>query len=330
MIQLKHKYFFIGMLFTFGIAMLSLALSKLPILNHVGGLSIAILIAILYRHFKGYPEQYKVGITFSSKRLLKIAIVFYGLKLNIDEILGRSGPLLLMDACIIIFSIVMTYALSRLFKTDTSITTLLGVGTGICGAAAIAAIAPVIKSRDKDIAISVGIIALVGTVFSLFYTLIYSILQMSPIHFGIWSGTSLHEIAQVVLAGNYAGIDSLKIALLAKLGRVFLLIPVIIIFILCVKYKNKDSEQSHRIDFPYFLIGFIAMALINTYISLPPALLKVLEIMTNIFLLMAMVALGLNVSFKDLKSRALKPLLVIIIVSICLSILSYFITQTIF
>ncbi|MEJ7459242.1 putative sulfate exporter family transporter, partial [Staphylococcus saprophyticus] len=79
------------------------------------------------------PDQYKVGITFSSKRLLKIAIVFYGLKLNIDEILGHSGPLLIMDAGIIIFSIVMTYALSRLFKAETSITTLLGVGTGICG-----------------------------------------------------------------------------------------------------------------------------------------------------------------------------------------------------
>ena len=330
MIQLKHKNFIIGMIFTLGIALLSLALSKLPILTNVGGLSIAILIAILYRHFKGYPDQYKVGITFSSKRLLKIAIVFYGLKLNIDEILGRSGPLLIMDVGIIIFSIVMTYALSRLFKAETSITTLLGVGTGICGAAAIAAIAPVIKSKDKDIAISVGIIALVGTVFSLCYTLIYSIVHMSPIHFGIWSGTSLHEIAQVVLAGNYAGIDSLKIALLAKLGRVFLLIPVIIIFILCVKYKNKDSEQSHRIDFPYFLIGFIVMALINTYIPLPSILIKVLEIITNIFLLMAMVALGLNVSFKDLKSRALKPLLIIIIVSICLSIISYFVTQNLF
>ena len=153
---------------------------------------------------------------------------------------------------------------------------------------------------------------------------------MSSIHFGIWSGTSLHEIAQVVLAGNYAGIDSLKIALLAKLGRVFLLIPVIIIFILCVKYKNKDSEQSHRIDFPYFLIGFIVMALINTYIPLPSILIKVLEIITNIFLLMAMVALGLNVSFKDLKSRALKPLFIIIIVSICLSIISYFVTQNLF
>lgn len=330
MIQQKHKNFIMGILFTFGIAMLSLALSKLPILTHVGSLSIAILIAILYRHFKGYPDQYKVGITFSSKRLLKIAIVFYGLKLNIDEILGHSGPLLIMDAGIIIFSIVMTYALSRLFKAETSITTLLGVGTGICGAAAIAAIAPVIKSKDKDIAISVGIIALVGTVFSLLYTLIYSIVHMSSIHFGIWSGTSLHEIAQVVLAGNYAGIDSLKIALLAKLGRVFLLIPVIIIFILCVKYKNKDSEQSHRIDFPYFLIGFIVMALINTYIPLPSILIKVLEIITNIFLLMAMVALGLNVSFKDLKSRALKPLFIIIIVSICLSIISYFVTQNLF
>lgn len=288
------------------------------------------LLQLLYRHFKGYPDQYKVGITFSSKRLLKIAIVFYGLKLNIDEILGHSGPLLIMDVGIIIFSIVMTYALSRLFKAETSITTLLGVGTGICGAAAIAAIAPVIKSKDKDIAISVGIIALVGTVFSLFYTLIYSIVHMSSIHFGIWSGTSLHEIAQVVLAGNYAGIDSLKIALLAKLGRVFLLIPVIIIFILCVKYKNKDSEQSHRIDFPYFLIGFIVMALINTYIPLPSILIKVLEIITNVFLLMAMVALGLNVSFKDLKSRALKPLFIIIIVSICLSIISYFVTQNLF
>ncbi|MCO0862210.1 YeiH family protein [Staphylococcus pasteuri] len=328
--KIKDKHFTIGILFTFIIAIISLVLSKLPVLSQIGGLSIAILIAILYRHFKGYPEDYKSGITFSSKYLLKIAIVFYGLKLNIDEILGHGGQLLLMDACVIVFSILFTYFISRIVKADTSITTLLGVGTGICGAAAIAAIAPIIKSRDKDTAISVGIIALVGTVFSLIYTFIYSIIHISPVHFGIWSGTSLHEIAQVVLAGNYAGVESLKIALLAKLGRVFLLIPVILIFIFIVKFKNKNDKQAHHIDFPYFLIGFILMALINTYIPIPHALLKIIEVVTNIFLLMAMVALGLNVSFKDLKSKALKPLFIIIFVSICLSIISYFISTSLF
>ncbi|MEZ1988167.1 putative sulfate exporter family transporter, partial [Staphylococcus aureus] len=207
--------------------------AKLPILDKVGALTIAILIAILYRHFRGYPEQYSSGITFSSKYLLRFAIILYGLKLNIFDIIGQGSKLLAID---------------------------VGVGTGVCGAAAIAAVAPIFKSREKDTAISIGIIALIGTIFSLIYTAIYAIFSMTTNVYGAWSGVSLHEIAHVVLAGGFGGSDALKIALLGKLGRVFLLIPLTIVLILIMRFRSSESSSKGRISIPYFLIGFVIMA----------------------------------------------------------------------
>ena len=99
---LKSKAFIYGLLFTFIIAVISLLGSKLPVLDKIGALTIAILIAILYRHFKGYPEAYRSGIAFSSKRLLKLAIILYGLKLNIYDVIGKGSGLLLIDIGVIL------------------------------------------------------------------------------------------------------------------------------------------------------------------------------------------------------------------------------------
>lgn len=150
---------------------------KVTILDKIGALTIAILIAILYRHFKGYPEAYRSGIVFSSKRLLKLAIILYGLKLNIYDVIGKGSDLLLIDIGVILFSIGLMLLLNKYIKGDKSLILLLGIGTGVCGAAAIAAVSPILKSREKDSAISIGIVALIGTIFSLAYTVIYSVLQ---------------------------------------------------------------------------------------------------------------------------------------------------------
>lgn len=300
MASLKNKHFMIGLSLTFIVALFSFLAAKLPILDKVGALTIAILIAILYRHFRGYPEQYSSGITFSSKYLLRFAIILYGLKLNIFDIIGQGSKLLAID---------------------------VGVGTGVCGAAAIAAVAPIFKSREKDTAISIGIIALIGTIFSLIYTAIYAIFSMTTNVYGAWSGVSLHEIAHVVLAGGFGGSDALKIALLGKLGRVFLLIPLTIVLILIMRFRSSESSSKGRISIPYFLIGFVIMALVNTYVTIPSVLLNILNTISTICLLMAMVALGLNVAFKDLKNRALKPLMTIIITSICLSSLAFIVVH---
>lgn len=325
----SRSAFLAGILFTFFIALLGFLLALLPFFNQIGQLAAAILIAVLYRHFFGYPEGLKSGIIFSSKKLLRLAIILYGLKLNISVVLNDGLSILFRDVLVIIFAIFLTVWLAKLLKADKMISLLVGIGTGVCGAAAIAAIAPIIKSRDEDTAISVGIIALMGTVFAIGYTLIYPLLPLDGLDYGLWSGMSLHELAHVAIAAEPAGEDALALALLAKLGRVFLLIPLSFIFILIMNRKQKN-EHAAKIEIPWFLLGFIILSLLGTYvfgelIPVSDGVLKAVSVTTSWLLTAAMVGLGLNVSLRDLKERALKPLLAMTIVSIGLSIFTYFI-----
>ncbi len=144
---------------------------------------------------------------------------------------------------------------------------------------------------------------------------------------GVWSGTSLHEIAHVILASDFSRPRGFEYGTVRKLGRVFLLIPLSIILILIMRKKSHSENEKKRIDVPYFLLGFVMMALFHTYVSLPHMVMQIIDNITTICLLMAMVALGLNVSFKDLKDRAFKPLIAVIIVSICLSTVTFIVAK---
>ncbi|ANU28490.1 YeiH family protein [Planococcus versutus] len=319
-----------GVAFTFLIAFLGYLLAQVPGFNQIGQLACAIIIAVFYRQIFGYPNAIRSGITFSSKRLLRVAIILYGLKLNIDTVLSDGLGLLVRDMAVIAFAILLTVWLAKRFKADKTISLLLGVGTGVCGAAAIAAIAPIIKAKDEDTAIGVGIIALMGTVFAITYTIIRPFLPLDDIEYGMWVGISLHEIAHVALAGAPAGEDGLAIALLGKLGRVFLLVPLCFIFIFMMKRKNKDEETTTKIEFPWFLLGFILLSVLGSYvlgpiIPFPEAMRDFVSTATTWLLTAAMVGLGLNVSLRDLRERALLPLVAMTITSIILSILTYFI-----
>ncbi|MEK3889294.1 YeiH family protein [Bacillus sp. FSL K6-3431] len=328
--QSINLHWFGGIAFTFFIAFLGFILVKLPGFSMVGQLASAIVIAIIYRQFFGYPESLRSGIMFSSKNLLRFAIILYGLKLNIGAVLTDGLGLLIRDAGVIIFAILATIWLAKKIKANPTISLLLGVGTGVCGAAAIAAIAPIIKSKDEDTAISVGIIALVGTVFAIAYTILRPILPLTDIQYGMWAGVSLHEVAQVVLAAASGGDEALAFALLAKLGRVFLLIPLCFIFMYWIKRKSTRESGNAKIEFPWFLVGFIIMSIIGSFVlghSVPisEGALDVVSNITTWVLTAAMVGLGLNVSLGDLRKRALKPLIAMVTVSIVLSVLTFFI-----
>lgn len=320
-----------GVIFTFFIALLGYLLALVPGFDRVGQLACAIIIAVIYRQIFGYPEVIRPGIAFSSKRLLRVAIILYGLKLNINTVLSDGLGLLLRDAGVIVFAIFVTIWLAKVFKADKTISLLLGVGTGVCGAAAIAAVAPIIKSKDEDTAIGVGIIALMGTVFAITYTILRPILPLDAVQYGIWSGTSLHEIAHVALAAAPGGEDALAIGLLAKLGRVFFLVPLCFIFIYMMKRKNKDSKDTDaKIEFPWFLVGFIFFSILGSYVlgqSIPvtDAFMNSVFTLTTWLLTAAMVGLGLNVSLKDLRSKAMRPLAAMTVTSIALSVIVYLI-----
>ncbi|MFB3167514.1 YeiH family protein [Neobacillus sp. 179-C4.2 HS] len=319
-----------GIAFTSVIAVFGFALSKVSGFDRVGPLACAIVIAVIYRQFFGYPEKIRTGIQFSAKHFLRFAIILYGLKVNIDVVLNQGIGLIARDIGVIAFAILFTKWLGKLLKAESSLVLMLGVGTGVCGAAAIAAVSPIIKARDEDTAISIGIIALVGTIFSITYTILRPFLPLSAIEYGIWSGISLHEIAHVALAGAPAGPDGLAIALLAKLGRVLLLVPLCFILMYWVKKRSSGKTADTTIEFPWFLIGFILMSLFGSYIlgkSIPVSKVAMdgISTATTIILTSAMVGLGLNVSLRDFRTKAGRPLIAMMITSVILSIVSYFI-----
>ncbi|HHY73438.1 MAG TPA: putative sulfate exporter family transporter [Bacillus bacterium] len=316
-----------GIAFTFMIACLGYVLALVPGFHLLGPMACAIILAVIYRQFWGYPANLTAGIQFSSKKLLRFAIILYGLKLNINIIFHEGLGLFLWDAGTIIFAIAITLLLAKWLKADFSISLLLGVGTGVCGAAAIAAVAPIIKAKDEDTATSVGIIALVGTIFAICYTLLLPVLDVTAKKYGIWSGISLHELAHVALAAAAGGQDALAIGLLAKLGRVFLLIPLCFILIYWMKRKN-NTRTDEKINIPWFLFGFIAMSFFGSYVLGPiipvtDTVKNAIATLTTFSLTMAMVGLGLNVSLEDVKTKALRPFVAMLLTSLVLSVLTF-------
>lgn len=323
----KNLLWLAGIFFTFAIAIVGFVMAKVPGLAYIGPLAIAIIIAVIYRQLFGYPEMIRSGIQYSSKKLLRYAIILYGLKLNMEVVFHQGMGLLVRDIGTIIFSILLTMWLAKKLKADFSLSLLLGIGTGVCGAAAIAAVSPILKAKEEDTAIGAGIIALVGTVFSIGYILLKPFLDLTDIQYGIWSGISLHEIAHVALASAPAGQDALAVALLAKLGRVFLLVPLCFILIIWMKRTGK-AQSDMKIEFPWFLIGFLVMSLFGSYvlgewIIVHESVLNNLSNITTLLLTMAMVGLGLNVNLKELRSKALRPFIAMLITSILLSLITF-------
>lgn len=323
----RHTSNLMGVGLTFLIALGGMVAARLPGLTYIGPLGCSILLAILYRQFFGYPAALKTGIQFSAKKLLRIAIVLFGLKLDMAILLHDGLSLLLRGAFTILLAIALTLLLAKWFKAGTTVSLLVAIGTGVCGAAAIAAVSPIVDAEEDETAISVGMIALVGTVFSIAYTLLLPFLPLTPEQYGSWSGLSLHELAHVALAAAPAGEDALALALLAKLGRVFLLIPLCFGLMVIVKRRNRSS-QGGMVAFPWFLLGFVAMSLIGSYvlgdvIPVGAGFAGAMSTLTSFLLAAAMAGLGLNVSIAEIRKKALRPLAAMTVASLLLSVVVY-------
>lgn len=324
-----------GVLFTFFLAFLGYLLANAPGFHLIGQMALAILIAVAYRNVFGYPETLKSGIAFSSKQLLRAAIILYGLKLNITVVLQDGLSLLIRDALIIAFAIAATLWLAKIMKAERKFSLLLGVGTGVCGAAAIAAVAPIIKAKDEDTALSVGMIAFIGTIFAVVYAFLARILPLSMNEYAIWAGMSLHELAHVVLAAAPAGDGGLALALLAKLGRVLLLVPLCFMILFFMKRKNAQSlEKTTKVQIPYFLFGFVAFSLLGSFVIGPvipvnDSVMHFISETTAWLLTAAMVGLGLNINLRDLRSKVLRPLLVLSLASVLVSLFAFALLLTV-
>ena len=319
--EMHQQNFIKGILFTFTIALAAYGLALLPGISVIGPLAIAIILAMIIRNFVFEPKAWQKGINFSSKIILRVAIIIYGVRLNMKLIYDQGLPFIGRAALVVLIGIGLMLLLSHLFGVDRNLALLLGCGTGICGAAAIGAVAPIVNSKNEDTALAVGMIALLGTGFALIAPIIASVTGMSATVYGEWVGFSVHEIAHAALAGDTYGDTSLTAALMAKLSRVLLLFPVTMLIVWLVSRKEK-GESTKKASFPLFIVGFLAVSIIST-VGLESGWLTVqvqgkIASFASFLLAVAMAALGLTINLRQLKGKALKPLMLLATTSVLL------------
>jgi uncharacterized integral membrane protein (TIGR00698 family) len=297
-----------GILLTFFLAALAGQIAKLPFFSILGIMILSILLGGIWGNTLAVPANAHPGVKFSSKVLLRAGIILLGFRLNLQEILSAGFSIIIIDVLVIVFTMSFILLLGKAFRINKKLSALLAAGTAICGAAAIIAIAPIVKSKEEQTAVAVSCIAVLGTLGAIFYIVLFPFLPISEQEYGLLAGATLHELAHVVAAGVPGGDISSDSAILVKLGRVLLLIPVALIlsFAYSRKKGNKGSNLE-RLPVPWFIFGFLLMSLINTLFSIPGSVSSLLLLLSTYLLAMGMVGLGLNIKWKDFVKVGFKP-----------------------
>ncbi|MGZ9583317.1 YeiH family protein [Paenibacillus marinisediminis] len=321
--------FALGIGLTLAISLAAKYLAGFPFLNIMGQLVIAILIGITWRAVIGLPEQLVAGTNYSSKKLLRLGIILLGMRLNLIDIVNAGPKVFLIAVIVILFTIPVVYGLARYFKVEKRLSILTACGTAICGAAAVVAIAPEIKAKDDETAIGAALVAILGTIFTLAYTFLYPVLGLSPTGYGIFAGATLHEIAHVIAAADPIGTEAVDIAIIVKLTRVALLVPVAILVGLWAKRTDPERKDSHTkttlksLPIPWFIVGFLLVSAFNSLGIVPSHVAEMIVTLAYLLIAMAMAGLGLNVDLVAFKRLGTRSFVAGLIGSVLLSILGF-------
>lgn len=280
----------------------------------LGALTLAIILGIvlgntLYPQLAGACDS---GVLLAKQRLLRLGIILYGFRITVQQIadVGISG--VLIDALVLSSTFLLTCFIGiRLLKMDRETVWLIGAGSSICGAAAVLASEPIVKAAPSKVAVAVATVVLFGTVGIVIYPLLWTLLpSVSAEHFGIFTGSTLHEVAQVVAAGHAMGAEAENTAVIAKMLRVMMLAPFLLLLGSWLKRQRSQRAASQQsVSFLWFALLFIVVALFNSLHLLPGNVVSTLNQLANLLLAMAMAALGLTTRFSALKQAGFKPLL---------------------
>nr|WP_318380971.1 YeiH family putative sulfate export transporter [uncultured Enterobacter sp.] len=253
------------------------------------------------------------GVLFAKQHLLRFGIILYGFRLTFSQIaeVGVSG--LVIDALTLTSTFFLACFLGqKVFGLDKQTSWLIGAGSSICGAAAVLATEPVVKAEASKVTVAVATVVIFGTLAIFIYPAMYPLLahMFSPETYGIYMGSTMHEVAQVVAAGHAISPDAENAAVIAKMLRVMMLAPFLLFLAARVKHlAPADHTQTRKITVPWFALLFILVAIVNSFHLLPHALVDALVTLDTVLLAMAMAALGLTTHVSALKKAGAKPLL---------------------
>ncbi len=281
----------------------------LPGVTDLSPLMLAILIGMAVRNLLGRPEAAKSGLGFALRAPLRLGIMLLGLQVTLGEILGIGWAGLALLAFALASTFLVTLWLGARMGVDPGLAQLLAAGTGICGASAIVATNTVTRASDESVAYALATVTLYGTIVMFAYPLVAASLPLSHAGYGLWTGASVHEVAQVVAAGFARGEETGEAATVAKLARVLMLAPLVLLLGAWVARQAKDDARLRsKAPFPLFVFGFLAMVLLAGTGWVSETTQHFAHWATQALLALALAAVGLETDVRRLIAQGWRPL----------------------
>ena len=319
---MKVLKFLSGITLSVIIAAVAVFIENLLPIHLIGGAVIAMFIGMIVNHFIGKNSFFASGIKFTSKKILKFAIILLGLSLNINTILHVGK----MSLVVMIFTLATCfgggYFIGKALGLNWKLSNLISAGTGICGGSAIAAIAPTIDADDSDVAYAMSATFLFDMAMIVLFPIMGRAIGMSAEAFGIWAGTAVNDTSSVVATGYAFSEAAGDFATMVKLTRTLSIIPTVLTFALIqmsLKRKEaiKSGENKKEIKtnfsftkiFPWFILGFLAMSIVASIFTIPAEIVATTKSVSKFLMVCALAAIGLNTSFKDMKKSGIKPMI---------------------
>ena len=309
-------------------------------------LIVGIILGMLYANSlrNKLPETWVPGIKFCTKQILRAGIVLYGFRLTLTDVAAVGLPAVIVDAIIVCGTIFLGLWLGRLLKIDRDTALLTSTGSAICGAAAVLGAEPVVRSEGHKTAIAVSTVVIFGTVSMFLYPIMYRngmLASLGDFGTSIYTGATLHEVAHVAGAGNAmdpsGALGIAGNATIAKMIRVMMLAPVLVIMAFCLGGRSGGSAGGgkRKITVPWFAFGFIGIICLNTFLQqlCGPATVReiplngAIEYIDTFMLTMAMTALGTDTSIAKFRQAGGKPFALAGLLYVWLLAGGYYITK---
>lgn len=301
-----------GLAVAFAAAGISWAVALLasPYFPGLSALLVAILLGVIWRNTARVPLTLQPGLSVAARPILRVGIVLLGLQLSLSEIIGLGWPVIAVIFAAVVLTFAGTAALGRFMNIPTKLTLLIASGFSICGAAAVAGADSVLKPKQEHSATALGLVVLNGTIMIGVMPILFYLFSADPVTAGIWTGASVHEVAQVVAVGQTLGPESLNVAVTVKLGRVLLLALVLAALAVYMRRSETHLESTgvkRPPIVPVFVVGFALAMLLRTTGVLPEVVLSIAAVCQTLLLTTAMFALGMGVHLKSLMKVGGKP-----------------------
>ncbi|WP_275200620.1 YeiH family protein [Bradyrhizobium sp. CSA207] len=311
------------------IAVLAGGLRAFPLLSVISPMMLAMLIGMTLNNVASQPSWMKGGALFCQRRLLRLAIVLLGLQLTFAEVvtLGAMGVVILAAALACTF--IFTVHAARFLRVEEKLAKLIAAGTSVCGASAVVAANAVVGGKEEDVTYAVACVTIFGTIAMFLFPFLPALLHLDAREFGLWTGSSVHEVAQVVAASFQQGQVAGEMGTIAKLSRVMMLAPLVLAMDLLSRRDagsgadQEPAEGSTRAPaVPWFVLGFIAATFINSIITIPVGMKSNLMWLTTFLLTVALGAMGMHTDLAKLRRRGFRPALLGALASLFIGVFS--------